>query len=358
MNIGDVIANRYEIRSFLGEGGMQHVFLALDKSFERLVALKVPKVESASKRFERSAILSARVVHPNVAATLDYLSLDKSEYLVEEYVEGKDLSVRIEQFKLLDPHLTAHVAHHLARALSASHRVGVFHRDLKPSNIIVSDDPGMSRIKITDFGIAKLALEEFEEALSDGSEASITGSQTVLGALPYMAPESFTDNYPVGLPADVWSLGAILFQLLFGERPFGGGPKAVAKTIASIVKGSIQPKFSPLHKMQQFKRLNDELWGIVADCMKVDPSQRPSADALLTRLSTLCYSTAPRKVGTIAEFRGGTGNWGKIRDGGELYFFHRDSFYGTTLAKDEPVNFAYFQGSPLSRAMPVIPIKT
>ena len=129
---------------------MQQVYLAEDSVFNRYVALKVPKTVSAEKRFERSAQVSARITHANVAATFDYFDLGTKGYLIEEFIEGGTLSESFDKrFGLLDPHLAAHLIHHLSKGVAASHRAGVFHRDLKPSNIMVSGDPGLTSVKIT-----------------------------------------------------------------------------------------------------------------------------------------------------------------------------------------------------------------
>src|SRR5262249_51624294 len=159
-----------------------------DLVFNRRVALKVPKNPSAEKRFARSARVSAKVIHSNVAATYDYFDFGPKSYLFEEFIDGQTLWDRLDvDFEMLDPHLAAHVIHPRAKGVAASHHAGVFHRDLKPSNIMVSRDPGLRSVKITDFGIAKMAEEEIADAFKD--KESTTGSQTVMGALPYMAPE-------------------------------------------------------------------------------------------------------------------------------------------------------------------------
>ncbi|NJO17819.1 MAG: serine/threonine protein kinase [Thioploca sp.] len=151
----DLIMERYEIENYLAEGGMQEVYKAYDQKLERLVVVKTPKNESAHKRFKRSAQVSAKINHPNVAKTLDF-SEDNNSYLVEEFIEGNDLGTRLEkEFNFLDPHLAAHVIHHLVKAIAIAHRFDIFHRDLKPSNIMVSNDPNLYHIKLTDFGIAK-----------------------------------------------------------------------------------------------------------------------------------------------------------------------------------------------------------
>ena len=186
---GDIVGGRYKVLDFIAQGGMQQVYRALDTTFDKMIALKTPTNPSAEKRFARSAQLCARITHPNVAKTLDYVESDTRFYLIEELLDCNDLGTRFDNdYDHLDPHLVAHLLHHLARGVAASHHVNVLHRDLKPGNIMVSADENLSEIKITDFGVAKMAEAEIDEGLSDG-EASITASQTVMGAIAYMAPE-------------------------------------------------------------------------------------------------------------------------------------------------------------------------
>lgn len=350
----DVLIDRYKIVKYLDEGGMQQVYLAKDVTFGREVALKVPKTASAEKRFARSARVSAKVVHASVAATLDYFEFNGKSYLIEEFIDGQTLWDRLENdFHVLDPHLAAHVFHHLAKAVAASHHAGVFHRDLKPSNIMVSRDPGMTSVKITDFGIAKMAEEEILDAFKD--KASTTGSQTVMGALPYMAPEMVLDQQSANRPADIWALGALLYQAISGKLPFGRGLGAVP----AIVAAKLPPKPTLFGTRPQFLPLTDDLWSIVTACLQKDFAKRPSADRLVEMCSRLCYSNAERRVGTIQSFgKHRRGKWGFIDvAGGASAFFHRDSFYGETIKDGDRVNFADFPGAPSPRAFPVLPMK-
>jgi serine/threonine-protein kinase len=351
---GDKLIDRYRIIRYLNEGGMQQVYLAEDSVFNRHVALKVPKTVSAEKRFERSAQVSARITHANVAATFDYFDLGTKGYLIEEFIEGGTLSECLDKrFGLLDPHLAAHLIHHLSKGVAASHRAGVFHRDLKPSNIMVSGDPSLTSVKITDFGIAKMAEEEIADAFKDND--SITGSQTVMGALPYMAPEMVLDPRGAARPADIWALGAILYQLVSGKLPFGQGLRAVPAIVAAVLP--VQPAL--FVAKDQFQPLTGGLWDIVTSCLQKDPAQRPSADSLVEMCAKLCYSTAERHLGTIDSYSGrGRGKWGFIAaDDGKQVFFHRDSFYGDTVTPGARVSFARFPGVPQNRAFPVLPIK-
>jgi serine/threonine-protein kinase len=351
---GDLLIDRYEVVKYLDEGGMQQVYVAKDGVFGRRVALKVPKNASAVKRFERSARMSAKVIHGNVAKTLDYFDFNGRSYLIEELIEGQTLWERLEnEFDILDPHLAAHLIHNLAKGVAASHHVGVFHRDLKPGNILVSRDPGLNSIKITDFGIAKMAEEEMVEAFKD--QDSITGSQTAMGALPYMAPEMITDQKAAGLPADIWALGAVLYQLISGKPPFGRGLNAAVAIVTA--KTPTQPGIFAMKP--QFRPLTDDLWSIVTACLQKPAADRPSADQLVEMCERLCYSSAERRTGSIQCFRGaGRGNWGFIDvDGDGQVFFHRDSFYGVQITVGDKVSFASFPGVPQPRVFPVLPLK-
>jgi serine/threonine protein kinase len=351
---GYTLIDRYRIRCFRAEGGMQQVFEAEDLSFDRAVALKVPKNASAEKRFARSAQMSARVNHSNVAKTLDYFEENQRSYLVEELVGGTDLgAVLSATFEILDPHLAAHVIHHIARGVTAAHHSGVFHRDLKPSNIIVTNDAALTIVKITDFGIAKMAEQEISDAFQN--EDTLTGSSTAMGALPYMAPEMIDAPKQAGLAADIWAIGAILYRLLAGRPPYGSGLGAVPK----IVQAALPPKPDLLDRMKQFEPLSSELWSIVRACLQKDSAMRPNADSLMGMCSELCYSHSPRSTGTIESFGEGPGNWGTIRgDDGSGVFFPGYSFYGQNPESQTRVNFAPHPGSPRPRAFPVLPIKS
>lgn len=352
--VGDVVGGRYEIIAFIGEGGMQEVYKARDRVLQRDIALKAPKNKSAEKRFRRSAVLSARVNHPNVAKTLDFFEENEGEYLIEEFIEGGDLRRRFaSDFYFLDPHLASHVIHHLAKGVAASHHAEVIHRDLKPSNIMVSSDASLSNVKITDFGIAKMAEEELAEAAA-GGEKTITGSLTMMGALPYMSPEMVEDPRKAGKATDIWALGAILVELMTGKTPFGAGLAAVPK----IVEAKLPKMPAMFSRGPQFKTLNNELWSIVCKCLAKDATERPTADGLVDACSRLCYAVEPRRIGIIRQYRTGTGAWGFVttNDGWDA-FFHRASYYGTAPKVGERVAFARFPGSPSPRAYPVLPLK-
>lgn len=352
-NIGDLVDNRYEILRFVGEGGMQQVYCARDLVLGREVALKLPKNSSAKKRFKRSAVVSAKVNHPNVAKTLDYLETDSSPYLVEEFISGKDLKEGLlQQLGIVDPYLTAKIIHYLAKGVAASHNAGVIHRDLKPSNVMFSGDFNLSEIKITDFGIAKMAEEEIVNAV-EGGESSTSASATVMGALPYMAPEMIREARKAGKPSDIWAIGAMIYELMSGQKPFGSGLNAVPTILAAI------PPQKPgyIDKNLQFQSLGNELYTLILECLNLHPEARPTADELVQRCEKLCYPVVERQIGICKSLHSNY-DWGLIQsDGGDTIFFHFDSVYGNKPTVGSRVCFSAFPGSPYPRAHPVVLIE-
>lgn len=346
---GDTIGDRYVIVGFVGEGGMQYVYRAKDKLMKRVVALKTPKNSSAVKRFKRSAIVAAKVNHHNVAKTLDYVREGDNRYLIEELVEGQDLQeALLQRSSFIDPYLAAKVFHYLAKGLAAAHHVNVVHRDLKPTNIMVAGGYSLEQIKITDFGIAKMAGEELAEA-AEGGNSTMTASQTAVGALPYMAPEAIERPRDVGPPADVWSVGAMMYQLITGELPFGNGLKAVLRIlqeppIAAPAFVMANPQFSPLAK---------ELLDISLKCLNKCPGDRPSADDLVKMCGMLCYSQRGRVESVIDSYKYNA--WGFIGLKNPKVFFHKSSVYGPkSIMNGSVVLFASHSGGGADRAHPVI----
>ena len=355
LNKGEVLIDRYRIEGEIGQGGMQQVFSAIDLSLKRKVALKVPISSSGQKRFERSARLSANIVHPNIAKTLDYGVTDKTEFLVEELIPGENLQVRLDRdFIRLDPHLTAHIVHHLVKAVAAMNEKGIIHRDLKPSNIMVSDDPALLDIKVTDFGVARMAAAEIDEAVK-GGENSIVASKTVVGALAFMAPELIKrDEGADRSKCDVWSVGALLHFLLFTEYPFGNELAA----IQNILSAKLPDKAGKVAASKlQFRDLMRSLWEISKRCLTMSTKDRPSAAEIVERISQVTYSVAPRKMGRIKYRKGAWGFIAPDKSGGDV-FFHEDSFYGGRPTEGMRVAFADFPGAPQSRAHPVLECKT
>ena len=348
---GTVFANRYSIERKIGDGGMQSVFLAHDRLIDRKVALKTP-LPGQEKKFANSARIAARVNHHGVAKTYDYFEEDDRQYLVEEFVEGPDLKEAIPDGKWLDPHEAARIFLAVARGLAASHAAGVVHRDLKPSNLLTTSALPIGDVKISDFGIATLAEDVFQDAAASGDITKST-SGTVKGALPYMSPEMMfrkAGDHP-GKEADVWSLGAVMFHLLTGAVPFGVGFHAAVN-----VENGNRKAWPPFMTANfHFRGLSRELQELVESCLKKKPEDRPTAEGLVQALESVCFSDKPRVLGTVT---GRNGSQGWIRpDGGGKIFFHSDSLYSDgPVGENRRVSFTAFPGSPRSRAHPVVTI--
>lgn len=365
---GTLLANRYEVLNYHAAGGMQEVYRCFDHALRREVVVKTPKAGVQDRRFRRGAEMGARVNHSNIAATFDYFENDEMTFLVEEFIPGVDLGQRLNnEFYFFDPSLAAHVLHHIAKALLEAHRSGICHRDLKPSNVMTSSDPGLTVVKLTDFGIAKLAENEIaaEMELFGKDESTLTSSNTLLGAVPYMAPECWDDWKGAGQPMDVWAFGCVAYHLLAGDPPFGVGRVAIMN-VAKLMHSPpnlVKPAWFGSHKTTE--NLENGLWEIIVSCIQVDPKNRPTANDLALAFNALCYANAPRRLGAIQRFKvpyqgGGTGQFGFIDDSssGDSWFFHRTDFYGGVgPSNGQKVSYCIYPGIPNSRSSPVLLLK-
>lgn len=352
---GDLVIDRYRIDSYVAEGGMQEVYKAYDLNIGRVVALKSPKNPSASKRFQRSALASSKVNHSSVARTLDYFIFNGREYLIEQFIDGDTLAAIFSRnFDYLDPFMVAHIGYHLIRGIYASHRVGVIHRDLKPSNIMVEGGISFSNLIITDFGIAKLVDEELQLLDSEDVESSILASQTLVGAVPYMAPELLLEKSNPELSSDIWSFGAILYHLLSGKPPYSLSLPHV------IVSYSRREPINNIENLSTMGHANDvarEIFGIISECMNYDSAARPSAFQVLERFSRVCYSYNMRSKGRVYRCPNRRQGFAEMESTGYSVFYHTDEVYGSLPVEGDMICFSAFNGIPRPRAFPVIKCK-
>ena len=215
--VGKLVAGRYRVSALLGLGGMSAVYRAADLEGKPF-ALKILYPElmdgEAAQRFERESKLVLGLSHPHVVATLA-AGRDEAlgHYLVMPLLAGRDLDGVLEEYGALAPDSAVRVALQAARGLSAAHRIGVVHRDVKPGNLILDHDGSEVIVRVCDFGIAKrLGGYSGEESLT------ATGSQ--LGTPDYAAPEQLRNAKEADERADIWGLGATLYQMLCGVAPF------------------------------------------------------------------------------------------------------------------------------------------
>lgn len=352
---GTAIGSRYSVVSYIASGGMQDVYKAHDRLTDIHVALKTPQVGQVGKRFAQSAQLSSRVNHYSVAKTTDYFVVSGVPYLIEELVEGVTLeAATLERLFYVDPHLGAHIMLRLAKGTAASHNAGVAHRDLKPGNVLVGSSESFSDLKITDFGIATLADELFDEVVRNGGDLTRSTSGTIQGALPYMAPEMMfrRPGQPVGPEADVWALGAMMFRLLTGEYPFG---QAMMVPV-NVTNDSRAPWPVFMTSNPQYSILAQALQDLIETCLRKEKTSRPTAAELVLSLENMCFFFAGRQFGEITS-RDGL-RYKLWSDAGHVVFFHGNSFYGTSVPNvGDRVSYAAHPGSPWARGHPVIPAR-
>ncbi len=256
----------YEIVSALGAGGMGEVYRARDPRLGREVAIKVlPAAWSADAarlhRFEQEARAAAALNHPNILAVYDLGTQDGSPYIVSEVLDGSTLRERL-RIGPLPIRKATDYAQQLARGLAAAHDKGIVHRDLKPENIFVTDD---GRVKILDFGLAKLTRPE---SISDGQTLTQTLASdpgTVLGTVGYMSPEQVRGK-PADARSDLFSFGAILYEMLSGKRAFHG--ESAAETMSAIVKEE------PPELTETNRSVPPALERIVRHCLEKNPAER------------------------------------------------------------------------------------
>ena len=229
----------YQVTAKIGEGGMGEVYQARNTKLDRDVALKVlPEAFTADPdrlaRFEREAKVLASLNHPNIGSIYGLEEAEGVKALVLELAEGPTLADRIKQGPIpIDEALP--IARQIAEALEAAHEQGVIHRDLKPANVKVRPD---GTVKVLDFGLAKaFQPDASDRSLSASPTISLTAAATqmgmVIGTAAYMSPEQ-AKGKPVDKRADVWAFGAVLFEMLSGQKPFSG--EDISTTLARVIE--------------------------------------------------------------------------------------------------------------------------
>jgi serine/threonine-protein kinase len=229
----------YRILSKIGQGGMGVVYRAHDDRLDRDVAIKVLPEEVAADpcriaRFEREAKAVARLEHPNILGIHDFDTEKGVAYAVTELLEGETLRKRIPADGMGWAR-AAEIGVAVAEGLAAAHAKGVIHRDLKPENIFLTSD---GRVKILDFGLARLVLPVDHEAETASFPSAATSAGTIVGTPGYMSPEQVLGE-KVDVRSDVFSLGCVLYEMLAGRRPFEGG--TAAGTLAALLKDEPPP---------------------------------------------------------------------------------------------------------------------
>ncbi len=258
----------YEILSPLGAGGMGEVYRARDTRLKRDVALKVlPALYSADperlRRFEQEAQSASALNHPNILSIFDLGTHEGAPYIVSELLEGETLRSRLSGGAFQPRRAITH-ALQIAQGLAAAHEKGIVHRDLKPENIFVTAD---GRLKILDFGLAKLTQPEGVNPSQTNLPTVTPGTEpgVVLGTMGYMSPEQVRGK-GADARSDIFSFGAILYEMLAGRRAFHGD--TAADTISAILTKD------PPDLSETNRRVPESLDRIVRHCLEKSPESR------------------------------------------------------------------------------------
>ena len=256
LTTGSIFADRYQIVTELGKGGMGKVYRAIDQKIDEEIAIKLIKPEIAAdkqtiERFGNELKMARKIAHRNVCK-MYYLGEEKgAHYITMEYVPGEDLKSMIRMSGQLSTGMTTKVAKQICDGLTEAHRLGVIHRDLKPNNIMI-DKNGEARIM--DFGIARLLKAK-----------GITGAGIMIGTPEYMSPEQ-VEGKEVDQRSDIYSLGVILYEMVTGQVPFEGDTPF---TIGMKHKGEIPE--APKHLNAQ---IPEDLNNLILKCLEKEKEQR------------------------------------------------------------------------------------
>jgi len=259
---GLTFGGRYQLSSRVAIGGMGEVWQATDLVIGRVVAIKILKDEYLGdpgflERFRAEARHAALVNHEGIANVFDYGEEDGSAFLVMELVPGEALSAILERERVLTTDRVLDIVAQTAAALQAAHAAGLVHRDIKPGNLLITPE---GRVKITDFGIARIA-----------DQVPLTATGQVMGTVQYLSPEQ-ASGHPASPTTDIYSLGIVAYEALAGKRPFTGESQ-VAIAMAQINE---TPPELPVTVAEPVRNL-------VYSCLAKRPADRPASAAHLAR---------------------------------------------------------------------------
>jgi serine/threonine-protein kinase len=289
----------HEIVALLGKGGMGEVYRARDTRLKREVAIKILPDEFARDtdrvgRFQREAEVLASLNHPNIAGIYNLEEANGSRFLVLELVDGETLADRLARGPMpVDEALS--VANSICEALAAAHEKGVVHRDLKPGNIKLTPD---GKVKVLDFGLAKLAAKELSSSGEPFSNSptmfsAATGAGMILGTAGYMSPEQARGK-AVDKRSDIWAFACVLFEMLTGTRAFEG--EDVTDTIAAVVRGT--PNWDALPK-----DVPEQVRMLLQRCLEKDRAKRLPDISVAQFLMTEKMAPPVAPASTIPEKR-------------------------------------------------------
>ncbi|WP_392672131.1 serine/threonine-protein kinase [Streptomyces sp. LN785] len=314
---GRLLAGRYRLGEVLGRGGMGTVWRAVDETLGRTVAVKELRFPSAIDEDEKRRLITrtlreakaiARIRNNGAVTVYDVVDEDDRPWIVMELIEGKSLAEAVREDGVLTPKRAAEVGLAVLDVLRSAHREGILHRDVKPSNVLIAED---GRVVLTDFGIAQVE-----------GDPSVTSTGMLVGAPSYISPERARGHKP-GPPADLWSLGGLLYASVEGTPPYDKG-SAIATLTAVMTEPLDPPKNAgPLEEViygllarDPEQRLDDAgaralLNDVIHAADKPAPAVPPPADS--TQVMALPTVAAPRARGAAKSGEPGEGARDRLR---------------------------------------------
>lgn len=255
---GLVLDGRYRLERPLAEGGMGSVWVGHQIALQREVAVKLLRVggDSLRERLRREALALAAVHHPSIVQVFDYGETEGgAPYLVMELVRGEPLGQRVVRGGPFEAAAAVQLALPLLEGLAVAHQAGIVHRDIKPENVVLSTSAAGVQAKLLDFGIARVAR---------GGEARITADGGLVGTPAYMAPEQVR-GLEVDARADVWGMGALLYEVVSGRPPFG------AEDVVAVIRRVLD---EPPPFPRDARGLDGRLWSILMAALRKEPGDR------------------------------------------------------------------------------------
>lgn len=262
------VISHYRILEKLGAGGMGEVYLAEDTTLGRRVALKLlppehTRNEERLRRFKQEARSASALNHPNILTIHEVGEVDDHHFIATEFIDGETLRASLHLTGRMETSEALDIAAQVASALAAAHEAGIVHRDIKPENVMLRRD---GYVKVLDFGLAKLtetvAPEQVDRSAPTMSLAALTETGVILGTAQYMSPEQAAGKM-VDARSDIFSLGALLYEMVTGQRAFQGA--SPMETVAAILNQ--EPKPLPA-------RIPAELAKVILRCLRKNPARR------------------------------------------------------------------------------------
>src|SRR3954471_15263938 len=274
---GRLLAGRYRLGEILGQGGMGTVWRASDQTLGRTVAVKELRFPSSVEEDEKRRLITrtlreakaiARIRSNGAVTVYDVVDEDDRPWIVMELIEGRSLADVVRDDGPLTPQRAAEVGLAVLDVLRAAHQAGILHRDVKPSNVLISDD---GRVVLTDFGIAQVE-----------GDPSVTSTGMLVGAPSYISPERARGHKP-GPPADLWSLGGLLYAAVEGAPPYDKG-SAIATLTAVMTE--------PVEEPKNAGPLKDVIYGLLTK----DPAQRLDDGRARAMLTAVIHAPEPKRA--------------------------------------------------------------